>query len=121
MRNTGKVSEETNRLDQLFGIAGGMAWHEVEDRKRTPPEDGWDLVAAENGMTVQDYFTVMSWEIHDRFNDKIRYMTQEEQEFMLAIDDPESWHARYLKVQKWQAKPFRIHYPVYQEDTDILF
>lgn len=94
---TGKVDDETARNDCLMYVVSLLAMVAVNAMRKAydsdPEGEGWAFRAAENMMTEWEYTEdAISWQI-GQIAPWMNSLTEEEQEFMLQIDDPDSWHS----------------------------
>ncbi len=101
---TGKVSEEQAKRYRLVSVAGQLAEQEVEAWRAScnlnPDGEGWAFRAAENMMAERDYTLAVIMETQDRIEIWLDCLTEEAQDFMLQIDDSNSWHALCFQAER---------------------
>jgi len=89
---TGKVPEDTHWRDRLKSVAYAIAYTtECEYRKAVnedPYGDGYDLYAAENMMTSNDYFqSRVDDRMYDYWEQLAMNFSKEDQEFLVAWNE----------------------------------
>jgi hypothetical protein len=86
--NTGEVSEEIDFMDQLRHLAVSFAEKEEREYRQAcnddPKGDGYELYAAENMLTSEEYFRARVWDRSYANGEKLIQMTRSEQELLLA-------------------------------------
>lgn len=104
--NTGQVDEETDFLDRLKGVATTLAEEEERQyrtwREDDPDGDGYDLCAAENGMSAGDYYRSNVWDRAYTIQDKLIAMSRADQELLVA------WNAMPYEKSAWIAGTLSI-------------
>jgi len=117
--NTGKVDDDTAFNDRLMSVADTLAYHqEVEHRRWVNSDsdgDGYDLGGYENGLMPHDYFRCNVWDRIPEIGEKLRAMTLQEQELLIA------WNELPYEPMPPQTAP--IHEPLRAviEDDNIPF
>lgn len=101
---TGEVDDETARQDHLMHVVSLLATMVVNAMRRAydsdPEGEGWAFRAAENMMTEWEYTEdAIYWQI-GQIAPWMDSLTEEEQDFMLQIDDPNSWHALCFRAEQ---------------------
>lgn len=90
---TGEVDEETYFHDRLHAVARSLAYREENDYKNAcnddPMGDGYELMAAENGVCSYDYFCSRVWDRTAEIGKTLSEMPRELQEVYVAWNEME--------------------------------
>lgn len=88
---TGEVSEEADWHDRLHQVALTLAEDQEREyrkaRDNEPDGDGYDLCAAENGMSTWDYFRTQVWDRAARIGEKLAEMDRPSQELLVGWNE----------------------------------
>ncbi len=88
---TGEVDEELDWHDRLQAVAVTLAERMEREYREAcdadPQGDGYDLYAAENGMTTWDYFQSQVWDRAYRIQNQIADMDRPSQELLVGWNE----------------------------------
>ncbi len=88
---SGEVDEDTDFLDRLVQVAATLAYQVEREYRQAcnndPDGDGYDLCAAENGLSSFDYFRCRVWERTDTIAAQLGGMPREMQEVLVAWNE----------------------------------
>ncbi len=101
---SGNVDEDTDFHDALHRVASSLAYRAESEYQRAvnsdPDGDGYDLGAAENGLSTHDYFRCRVWDREPEIIEKLAAMSRQDQEFLIAWNE-----MPFEPMPKVEAKP----------------
>jgi hypothetical protein len=90
---TGQVDEETDWHDRLGRVANTLAYQTEREYRRAveedPHGDGYDLLAAENMLSVSDYFQLRVWDRADVYLQQLEQMPFSDRELLVHWNEQE--------------------------------